>query len=306
MNLNSHTEPSPVSVIIVNYNAGELLEKCLASCLGQAKEIIVIDNASSDSSLTSAYAYATMHLHFKIITNATNVGFAAGCNIGIGAANQPYLLFLNPDSEVTPGAVATLVRVLESDAAIGMAGGLLANGDGTEQSGGRRTIPTPWSSFVRVFGFHRLAKWCPRWFLNFNLHEQPLPDRPVDVEAISGAVMMVRRDAIPIVGLWDEGYFLHCEDLDWCMRFRLHGWRVVFVSDATVMHRKGGCSRSRPIFVEWHKHKGMVRFYRKFFRRQYPGVVMLLVVFGVWLHFAAVAVYYSAVQLRRLMGAGHD
>jgi len=77
------------------------------------------------------------------------------------------------------------------------------------------------------------------------------------------------------------------------MRFRKMGWKILFVPDAVVTHNKGGCSHSRPIFVEWHKHKGMIRFYRKFFRHQYPGVLMWLVVAGVWLRFALVVVWFK-------------
>jgi GT2 family glycosyltransferase len=101
--------------------------------------------------------------------------------------------------------------------------------------------------------------------------------------------MLVRRAAIADVGEWDEGYFLHCEDLDWCLRFRRKGWKILFVPDARVDHVHGGCSRSRPIFVEWHKHRGMIRFYRKFFREDYPRGLMGLVAVGVWLHFVLVA-----------------
>ena len=95
------------------------------------------------------------------------------------------------------------------------------------------------------------------------------------------------------VGLLDEGYFLHCEDLDWCMRFRKRGWKIMFVPDARVFHQKGACSKTRPIFVEWHKHKGMMRFYSKFFRHQYPGILFWIVGFGVWLRFGIIALNYS-------------
>ena len=106
---------------------------------------------------------------------------------------------------------------------------------------------------------------------------------------ISGALMLVPRNAMERVGNWDERYFLHCEDLDLCMRFHDSGWKILFVPDAVVTHYQGGSSRARPIFVEWHKHKGMVQFYRKFFSHRYPGVLMWCVHFGVWLRFCVVA-----------------
>ena len=100
--------------------------------------------------------------------------------------------------------------------------------------------------------------------------------------------MLIKRKALENVGALDESYFLHCEDLDLCMRFRQQGWQVMFVPGARVTHYLGTCSRSCSIFVEWHKHKGMLRFYRKFFQRQYPGILMALVTLGVWLHFGLV------------------
>lgn len=126
-----------------------------------------------------------------------------------------------------------------------------------------------------------------------------MPGGPIDVEAISGACTMVRREAAAAVGPWDEGFFVHCEDLDWCMRFRAAGWRIRFVPDAPAVHHRGMCSRSRPLFVEWHKHKGMVRFYRKHFRHQYPLGLMGLVIAGVWLRFTVVAARFAMAVLPR-------
>ena len=130
---------------------------------------------------------------------------------------------------------------------VGMVGGLLVNEDGTEQGGGRRTVPTPWRSFVRAFGLQRFANCWPKLFYDFHLHKQPLPDSPIEVEAISGACMLVKRDVMEDVGLWDEGYFLHCEDLDWCMRFRQKGWKILFVPDARISHALGACSQFRTL-----------------------------------------------------------
>lgn len=172
-----------------------------------------------------------------------------------------------------------------------MVGGFLSNPDGTEQPGGRRVFPTPKRAFMRAFGFSRLVNFFPETFSDFLLHKEALPIEPVAIEAISGACMLVKREAIEDVGIWDEGYFLHCEDLDWCMRFKLKGWKIMFVPDAKVIHIWGACSRSRPFFVEWHKHRGMLRFYRKFFHHQYPNLLWGLVVVGVWLRFALVSSY---------------
>jgi len=155
---------------------------------------------------------------------------------------------------------------------------------------------------VRAFGLHHLARRWPNLFFDFHLHKQPLPDHPIEVEAISGACMLVKREAVDDVGLWDEGYFLHCEDLDWCMRFRQKGWKIMFVPDARIYHAQGASSRSRRLFVEWHKHKGMLRFYRKFFRDEYPGILMGLVTVGVWMRFGLVASYWTVRRLLARLG----
>ncbi|MGR8978633.1 MAG: glycosyltransferase family 2 protein [Gammaproteobacteria bacterium] len=291
-----------VSLIIVNYNSGSYLEACALSALNQVDELIVVDNASTDQSLAKLQAAFPSEPKIKIVRNRENVGFASACNIGLSHAAGHYFFFLNPDCVLEPDSVRRLLKVLGDYPDAGMAGGLLVNPDGTEQGGGRRAIPTPWRSFVRAFGLQRFADRWPRLFFDFHLHKQPLPEHPIEVEAISGACMLVRRAAMDDVGQWDEGYFLHCEDLDFCMTLRNKGWKILFVPAVRILHDKGGCSHSRPIFVEWHKHRGMMRFYRKFFKHRYPGVLMWLVMGGVGLRFIAVAAYYFARHGMRWLG----
>lgn len=293
----------PVSVIIVNYNAGALLSDCVRVVLNQAQQVIVVDNASSDSSMSMLASQFPNELRLLTHCETKNLGFAAGCNRGTHLASQQYLLFLNPDCLIGTGSLQRMVEALESDSSVGMVGGLLTNLDGTEQGGGRRAIPTPWRSFVRAAGLTRFSHKWPKLFFDFHLHKQPLPYAPVTVEAISGALMLVRLAALEDVGLWDEAYFLHCEDLDLCMRFRQNRWRILFVPDAPVLHHKGHCSQSRPFFVEWHKHKGMRRFYHKFFHHQYPGILMWLVDIGVWLRFALISIYHGLRLVLKRLGA---
>jgi GT2 family glycosyltransferase len=261
-----------------------------------------VDNASTDGSLDVLLGLPGV----QIINNPTNVGFATACNIGLRVASAPFFLFLNPDCSFKPDTLALLLATMEADERAGMVTGVLTNLDGSEQAGGRRAVPTPWLSFVRAFGLVRFSDRWPRLFFDFHLHKQPLPDRPIEVEATSGACMMIRREAMQEVGEWDEGYFLHCEDLDLCMRFRQKGWKILFSPNAQIIHDQGTCSRARPLFVEWHKHKGMMRFYRKFFRHKYPGLLWPLVAFGVWLRFVLVAGYHSAHRAARAVGVKCD
>jgi GT2 family glycosyltransferase/nucleoside-diphosphate-sugar epimerase len=287
-----------LSVVIVNYNAGEKLLECVAQVKQQSEQIIVVDNASSDSSIV---ALKTAFPTIRLISNNRNLGFATACNLGAKVADGDHILFLNPDCIIEPNSLSTLVKAVNSAPDVGMVGGMLINPDGTEQSGGRREMPTPWRSFVMAFGFSRLRGRYPSLFSDFSMHDQPLPDHAVEVAAISGACMLVRRDALEKIGLLDEGYFMHCEDLDWCMRFRSQKWKVLFVPDARMVHFKGHCSNSRPIFVEWNKHKGMMRFYRKYFRDRYPVPLMFLVASGVWFRFGVLTVYHTTMHIGRML-----
>jgi GT2 family glycosyltransferase len=290
--------------VIVNYNAGPVLVDCLDAVLWQAAEVVVVDNASDPQGFEPVIGRFLSHPRLRLIRSATNLGFAAGCNAGTALATQPLVFYLNPDCIVAPGALERLCVALDEHPGAAMAGGLLTALDGSEQGGGRRAVPTPWRAFVRAFGLARLS-WCwPGMFDDFHLHREPLPEAPIAVEAISGACMLIRRAALAEIGPLDEGYFLHCEDLDLCMRIRAGGRTILFVPDAPIVHHKGVCSRGRPVFVEWHKHKGMIRFYRKHFRQRYPSGLMELVTCGVWLRFSALAAGHLGRRLRDAIRRG--
>lgn len=258
-------------------------------------EVIVSDNGSIDDSVRLLRKTLRGVANLSIFENGENLGFAQGNNRVLPRAVGDYLLFLNPDCLIEPDTIARMIEIMEAHPDVGMAGCLIRNLDGSEQPGCRRYIPTPWRALMRVVNPPRFFTSNPR-FQDFNLLGTPLPEQPVEVEAISGAFMFVRRSAFEKVGPLDEGYFLHCEDLDWCMRFKQAGYRILFVPDVVVSHVKGGCSVNRPIFVEWHKHKGMIRFYRKFFRERYPGALMWLVFIAVWTRFLVKALVLTIEQ----------
>jgi GT2 family glycosyltransferase len=279
-----------ISVVTVNFNAGPLLAETVTAALASsaAVEVIVVDNGSSDGSVQRLLAEMGGDPRLRVVEAGRNLGFARACNQGLRQARGDFVLFLNPDCVVEPDTLAQVQAALEERPRAGLAGGLLVNPDGSEQAGCRRRVPTPGRAFLRAFGLARLVP-SEAAAADFVMAGQPLPAGPVEVDAISGAFMMARRSALDVVGPLDEGYFMHCEDLDWCMRFRQAGWDVLFVPGARAVHHKGTCSRGRPVRVSWHMHRGMVRFYRKFFRREYPGPLMWLVVAGVALRFSALA-----------------
>jgi GT2 family glycosyltransferase len=295
----------PVSVLIVNHNAGVLLTQCVTHALKQARQVVVVDNDSSDTSIADLKAHFPDESGLTIHHSARNLGFSAGCNLGCRQATERYILFLNPDCILESGSLQYLLQALEADPKAGMAGGHIQNPDGSEQSGGRRDIPSPWRAFVRASGLYRLENFWPKLFPDFHLHKKPLPDKPDEVEATTGAMMLVRREALQAVGGWDEGYFLHCEDLDLCMRFRRQGWKILFVPDARAIHYQGTCSKARPVFVAWHKHRGMIRFYRKFFGQEYSPLLMGLVICGVWLRFMLTVLFHSARHIQQSLKSKH-
>ncbi len=288
-----------VSVIIVNYNGGPLLTECVRSALLSTYpvEVIVSDNGSTDGSTEKIDNIAFPEKRLTVIENGANLGFAKANNIAVKSACGELFLFLNPDCVIRPDTVEKMVAVLGDHEKVGMAGCLIRNRDGSEQAGCRRNTPTPMRTVASLTGLNRLFPESKK-FESFVLTGTPLPEGPTQVEAISGAFMLVPKRAFDDVGPLDETYFMHCEDLDWCFRFRQAGWHVLFVPGVEVIHEKGTPSKGRPYFVEWHKHRGMVIYFQKFFRDEYPYLYPLIVL-AVWLKFGVVV---AKIFIRRMLG----
>jgi GT2 family glycosyltransferase len=259
-----------VSVVVVTFESQDDIEECVRSVLASnaPAEVIVVDNASSDGTVDSVVCIMADHPECRAICNAQNRGFATA-EPGHRRSRGDYVLVLNPDCALDPDAIATALAAIEASPAAAVAGCMLLNTDGTEQAGARRYLPTPWRALVRVLNLNRLTNLLPG-LDGIQMNREPVPSQAVEVEATSGAFMLVRRTAMQQVGMLDEGYFMHCEDLDWCCRFRQAGWKILFVPQARAVHKKGRSSRTRPIRVELYKHLGMIRFYRKFLRDRYP------------------------------------
>jgi GT2 family glycosyltransferase/nucleoside-diphosphate-sugar epimerase len=242
-----------VSVIIVSHNSSALLIECVQAVLASTVpvQVIVSDNDSTDASVEPLEDLVRVEPRLQVLRNGKNLGFARGNDVALARARGDYVLFLNPDCLVAPDTVAQLVKALVADAGAGMAGCLIRNPDGSEEPSDRRRLPTPGGLLRQMLGLER----PPR---------EPLPAAPVRVPAISGALMLVRRAALVQVGSFDTGYFMHWEDLDLCRRFGDAGWSILFVPGVAVLHFKGRSSRRRPLRVEWHKHAGLIRYFRRF------------------------------------------
>ena len=315
-----------VDVIIVNYNAGEALLRCIGSVLDQAPEsgavpvVTVVDNTSTDSSADRAEAAFGGQTGFRLIRNEGNPGFAAAVNraarstgllpessAAAGPVATPdraipgYLLLLNPDCELRPGALGLLCAGLDNDPEAGLAGPRVVDGGGAVQRGTLRGFPDPWRSFVTFSGLWRLGRRWPL-FRGVEQSTDELPVAAVPAEAVSGACMLVRRTAFAAAGGLDEGYRLHCEDLDLMYRLRQAGLHCLFVPQAVAVHHQGLSSASRPVWVHWQKHRGMQRFFRKFQAERYPWPLCWGIVAGIWARFVLTSPPAVWRSLRRCVG----
>ena len=269
-------------IIIVNYNADDWLSRAVGSALRHSDGVVtVVDNASSDQSVVTTQSMIN-DPRLRWILNKHNLGFAAANNQVLESLDSEFAVLMNPDCELSSDALEVIFAAFDQNPKMGLASCRISNSDGSTQSTCRRRFPTPWSALMRMLQLHRLFPNNPS-FANFDYGDSiDINSTQVEfVEAISGAFMVARKSAIENVGLLDQEYFMHCEDLDWCKRFALAGWSVGFVPSVSVLHAKGVSSQSRPIAVLWTLHKGMNRFFDKFYRDQYSWLLRSTVKLGI-------------------------
>lgn len=294
-----------VSVVIVSYRTGPVLWRCLDSALRapEVGEVIVVDNGNPPATRERLAALAGTSARLSVLTGHGNVGFSAGCNRGAASTRLPFLMILNPDAILAPDAVGRLLA--EGLAAGGdrpwLIGGKLLNPDGTEQAGARRRTLTPWVALVEMLRLDRLAPQHP-YFRRFNQHEEPCPARTVSMPVISGACMLMPRADYERLGGMDEGYFLHAEDIDFCLRFGAAGGQVLYAPAAEVTHFKSSSQTSR-VGVEVRKAQSLNRYFRRHFSGGvYPFGFLTLVSALVWLGVGARALRIGVGRGLALLG----
>jgi hypothetical protein len=267
-----------LSVIIVNYNVRQFLENALASltraAAGMQVEIFVVDNASSDGSVEMVRAKFP---GVTVMENSVNVGFARANNAAIRRAQGKYLLLVNPDTVVQEDTLRTMVEFFGSHPDAGLAGCKILNPDGTFQLPCRRSFPTPWVAFTKIFGLSALFPGS-RLFGRYNLTYLD-PDRTYQVDAVSGSFMMITRAAFERVGGLDESFFMYGEDLDWCYRVQESGFRVYYVHSTQIIHFKGESTKRSEIDEIKLFYEAMELFVEKHFRKS--GIVRLFLHLGI-------------------------
>ncbi len=281
--------PVEIAVVIVNYNVKDFLVQCLssleASLEGIRSEIIVVDNASTDGSMEYV---EPLFPEVVFVRLAENVGFGRANNIGFRRAlndGARFVLCLNPDTLISEDTMTTMLAYMNDHPHVGLAGCKLLNADGTFQLACRRGFPTPWASFCKVFGLQALFPRSPL-FAQYNQTFRS-DDETYFVDAVSGAFMLIRREALHDIALvsthnaaehafFDEDFFMYGEDLDLCYRVTVAGWRVAYVHTTSIIHYKGESTRRSAIneirvFYEAmeifaHKHFGSSRLFLWFLR----------------------------------------
>jgi GT2 family glycosyltransferase len=206
-----------------------------------------------------------------------NAGFSAGNNLAIKQGDGRYVLALNPDTRLTPGAVDRLVELMDANEDIGVCGCRLVLEDGTFDHAAKRSFPTITGALGHFLRIGR-TPWAPHAIAQYRA---PSVDAgPVD--AVNGAFMLMRRSALDAVGLFDEGYWMYMEDLDLCYRLREAGWMTWFEPSVTVIHVKGGTSGPiRSPRLNYAFHYGMLRFYRNHYAHQHSRATNAVVYAGI-------------------------
>ncbi|BFI95325.1 MAG: glycosyltransferase family 2 protein [Rhodanobacter sp.] len=277
MNTFSPFQPLPLSVIVVSADSGPGLRECVRKVLACTTrlELLLIDNASRDG-VPAAVARACEHdARFRLIQNHRNLGFGPAANRAAKQATGELLLVLNPDCLLDQASLDRLLAVFAQEKQVGLLGAVVCDAQGVPDPASRRRDPLLRRALSSLSGGkgERVEVGGA------------MPDGLVEAEAVSGALMLLPRRLFERLGGFDEGYFLHCEDLDLCRRVRDAGWRVLLAGDVRVQHGKGGSSRHRPVFVSRHKHRGMWRWFRKFDPFARNPLVAATVWLGIWAHF---------------------
>ncbi|MCL7715567.1 glycosyltransferase family 2 protein [Stenotrophomonas mori] len=270
-----------IAVVVVSYQSAATLDACLQRLRAarDVTQIRVVDNASDDGSLGIVQRHALADTRVRFIANPDNPGFATACNQGARDSDAPWLAFVNPDLMVEPETLAAL-RGLGRPLGACVLGVEQVDEQGRADAAVRRRDPDFAAMLRNPSAGMRLAL-------------EAGPEALQTVPALSGALLLMPRTLFEHIDGWDAGYRLHAEDLDLCRRARAAGATVAIANGLRVLHVRGVSSRSRPFFVEWHKHRGLWRYFRKFEAPRRGRAVRAAVWCAIWAH--------AVLQLPRLV-----
>lgn len=287
-----------LSIIIVNYNTFDFLTHCLDTIENSKgrfkKEIIIVDNASSDKSTQMINKWLSENqklkkLPIKLIANQKNLGFAKACNQAIKIAKGKYILFLNPDTSIEEDTLTEMLKFMDKDPNIAVSTCKVELPNEEIDWASHRGFPTPWASFTY---FTRLNKLFPKSkvFGGYHLEYKNL-NKPHEIDSPCGAFYLVRKVILNKVGSFDEDYFMYAEDLDLSYRIKKAGFKIFYNPKAKIIHHKGAASGMHKIKSNTEKkvqikvvrsfYDTMKIFYQKHYDTKYPKFVKFLVFLGI-------------------------
>ena len=291
-----------LSIIILNFNTKKLTLDSVNSIeknyLQEVKEgtfeVIVVDNGSSDESLAAfnEYKKSTKIKSFQIVDSGGNIGFSAGNNKGVKKANGKYVLFLNPDTVVFPKTLNTCLELMESHPEVGASSCKLVNKEGRFDFNSHRGFPTAWNAFCyfskiqKIFPKSRLFAGYTQGWKNISTNHE--------VDAISGAFLLVSKKVGEKIGWWDEDYFFYGEDLQFCYDIKKLGLKIYFLGEVESMHIGGASSGikktaqdvttadiERKRKVQIARFEAMKIFYKKNYKNKYPTWFRFIIFAGI-------------------------
>jgi len=249
-------KPPQISIVIVSYNVRHFLSQCISSILNSICnvefEIIVVDNNSKDN---SCEFIKNNFPNVKLIENKDNLGFGKANNIGFSVSNGKYVLILNPDTIISPDTLQTMYEFMENNIDVGIAGCKVLNSDGSFQLACRRGFPTPWASFTKLFGLQKIFPNL-KLFGKYNMTFKSI-DESYQVDAVIGAFMFVNKEVIDRINGFDEKYFMYGEDIDFCKKANLLGYKTYYVHTTTIVHYKGESTKRSNINDLNHFYEAM-------------------------------------------------
>lgn len=278
-----------LSIIIVSYNVKLLLENCLHSVTkaveGIDSEVIVIDNASPDNSISHLQPIFPA---FTFIANSSNDGFAKANNKALEISTGKFVLFLNPDTVVPSDCFSKCIHFLESHASAGALGVKMIDGEGRFLKESKRGFPSPVVSLLKLSGID-----SSRYYLD-NLNN----NQNHEVDILSGAFMMIKRGVIERTGGFDERFFMYAEDIDLSYRILKAGYKNFYFADTTIIHYKGASTKKDVKYVRQF-YKAMSQFAKKYYGR---GVYSFLIDAGIiaFTLFSSLRVAFSSKTSRRV------
>jgi len=288
-----------LTIVIVNWNGGELLMRCLrsirASRTSFGVRVIVVDNDSDDGSRQAAQ---NEFPEFLVRNSGANLGFARANNLARSSVDTPFVLFLNPDTELREDTLEKAVRCLESHPDVGALGCKMVCPDGTVQQQGLQWHLTPWRVFIELVCGGRqlqkiLARWLPVWDPNTSGY----------VRKLYGGFLLARRKALEQAGWFDERYFMYAEDADLSRTLQTFGWRLYYTAETEITHVGGGTSSRAPSgFAVLMKYESIGKLMLKYYGLTGFFCYRLAVLFGACVRLALL----MAARALRQIGNSQD